>query len=462
MSYAEFIESKKRVAKPMGFIPSWPLNANLFDWQDRIVHWCLRRGRCALFADTGLGKTLMQLEWARCVHEATGGPVIVHSPVGVRHQTKRESEKFGIKCQVEVVDTNAEVINGINLVNYEKMHLFDLSRFAGVVLDESSVLKNFTGKVKRQIVEAYRATPFRLACTATPAPNDHMELGNHADFLGVMPSNEMLSRWFINDTMKAGGYRLKGHGVEKFWEWVSSWAMCVSKPSDIGGDDTGYNLPKLSVHRHIVSVDFTPSADGLLFDVHGINATNIHEEKRRTNEARAQKVAELASQFAGESVLIWCNTNYEADELSDLLDYAAEVRGSDSESSKEASLRGFSDGSIRVLITKPEIAGMGMNFQVCSKMIFAGIGFSFEAYYQAVRRCWRFGQTKPVEVHLVISDAESAIEKTIARKEADHVLMQTGMANAMSVANLDANEAEMTRDKYQPTKRMELPKWITR
>jgi len=404
----------------------------------------------------------MQLEWAAHVHHKTNKPVILHSPVGVRAQTKRESAKFGIDCKVEIVDSGDQVINGINLVNYEKLHNFDTSVFSGVVLDESSILKNFTGKTKRQLIELYSHTPYRLACTATPAPNDHMELGNHADFLGVMPSNEMLSRWFINDTMKAGGYRLKGHGVEKSWEWVSSWAMCVSKPSDIGGDDTGYNLPELTIDRHIVSVDFTPSAEGLLFDVHGISATNIHEEKRRTNEARAQKVAELASRFADESILIWCNTNYEADELGDVLDYAVEVRGSDSEAVKEKNLRGFSDGSIRVLITKPEIAGMGMNFQVCSKMIFAGIGFSFESYYQAVRRCWRFGQTQPVQVHLVISDAESAIEKTIARKEADHVLMQTGMANAMSVANLDANELEKTRDVYNPTKNMELPKWIKR
>jgi len=455
MNYEEFIASKRKLAKRAGFKRELPLNERLMDWQAQIADIAISRGRCALFADTGLGKTFMQLEWAAHVHRKTNKPVILHSPVGVRAQTKREAAKFGIACKVEVVDSSDQVINGINLVNYEKLHNFDTSVFAGVVLDESSILKNFTGKTKRQLIELYSHTPYRLACTATPAPNDHMELGNHADFLGVMPSNEMLSRWFINDTMKAGGYRLKNHGADDFWAWVSSWAVCISKPSDIGGDDTGYILPPLRIHKHVVAIDYTPQADGFLFDVSGISATNIHEEKRKSNSSRAAMVAEIAGSFPNESILIWCNTNYEADELKRAIPYASEVRGSDSESKKEELLLGFSDGSVRVLITKPSIAGMGLNFQICSKQIWAGLGFSFEDYYQAVRRCWRFGQTKPVDVHIVFTDAEQSIEKTIARKESDHALMQTGMASAAQF--LIENRV---RDKYQPTKTMELPKWI--
>lgn len=455
--YKEFIASKQKLAKQAGFKPSKRLNMMLKDWQKTVVKTALLRGRCALFADTGLGKTFMQLEWARHVHAETNRPVIVHSPVGVRAQTKREAEKFGIACRVEVVDSGEDVINGLNLVNYEKLHKFDPSVFSGVVLDESSCLKNFTGKIKRQLVKSYKSTPYRLACTATPAPNDHMELGNHADFLGVMPSNEMLSRWFINDTMKAGGYRLKNHGVEDFWAWVSSWAVCMSRPSDIGGSDEGYILPELRIHKHIVSIDYTPQTEGFLFDVGGISATNIHEEKRRSNTNRARMVAEIAASHPSESLLLWCNTNYEADEIKKHVPYAVEVRGSDSEAKKESMLLGFSDGSVRVLLTKPSIAGMGLNFQVCSKQIWAGLGFSFEDYYQAVRRCWRFGQQKPVDVHIVFTDAEQSIEKTIARKESDHSLMQTGMASAAQFLT-----DSRVRDKYQPTKKLELPKWIQR
>lgn len=455
MKYSEFIASKARVAKHLGFEAETEINSNLFDWQADIVRWCLRRGRAALFADTGLGKTLMQLEWANQIWHKEQKPIFIHSPLGVRHQTKRESEKFAIACPVKVVNEPSEVINGINLTNYEKLHHFDTSQFVACVLDESSILKNFTGKIKRQLIEAYSRTKYRLACTATPAPNDHMELGNHADFLGVMPSNEMLSRWFINDTMKSGGYRLKGHARKDFWRWVSSWAMCVSKPSDIGGDDAGYDLPPLNVHRHVVAVDYTPSADGLLFDVHGINATNVHEEKRRTTAARATKVAELCSEF-NESVLIWCDTNYEADALAKAIPEAIGIRGSDKESTKESVLKGFSDGSVRMLITKPGIAGLGMNFQICNKQIFNGIGFSFERYYQAVRRSYRFGQTKPVDVHIVLSDAESAIEKTIARKESDHRLMQEGMRSAVNFSS----SSELIRDKYKPELELELPRWV--
>lgn len=459
--YMDFIRSKVRRAKPNGFnVDLNALPAKMKDWQKRATQWTLRLGRAAMFEDTGLGKTVQQLAWGEQVYLKTGQPVVLHTPLGVRWQTKSEAAKFGIGCEVAVVDTPEAVVDGINLINYEKLHLFDSSVFGGVVLDESSCLKNFTGKIKRQLCERYADTPYRLACTATPAPNDHMELGNHADFLGVMPSNEMLSRWFFNDTMNAGGYRLKGHAANDFWEWVTSWAICLARPSDIGGDDTGYNLPPMSVQRHVVHVPFDGAANGFLFDVAGISATNIHEEKRRTNAARASKSAELARINAEKGpVLIWCYTDYEADELKRQMPEAIEIRGSHKVEYKERNLSDFAKGNIPILITKPEIAGAGLNFQVCATQIFAGVSFSFEDYYQAVRRSFRFGQSKNVTVHIVVSEAESMIEKTIARKESDHLLMQSSMSSVMAQFGLSI-EKERMRDGYQANEQIQLPNFL--
>jgi hypothetical protein len=300
MDYEEFIRSKVRSARPLGFeVAVGELPKALKGWQAKCVQWSLQRGRAALFEDTGLGKTIQQLAWADAVCKRSQRPVVIHTPVGIRAQTKREAEKFGIETPVAVVDEQSEIIDGINLINYEKLHKFDASIWSGVVLDESQILKNFTGKIKQELIDSYRETPYRLACTATPAPNDHKELGNHADFLGVMPSNEMLSRWFINDTMKAGGYRLKKHAQKDFWRWVTSWAVCLSRPSDLGGSDDGYILPPLTVERHIVSVAYDGVADGFLFDVEGISATNIHEEKRRTTPSELSELRRLCVSPSG-------------------------------------------------------------------------------------------------------------------------------------------------------------------
>lgn len=459
MEYQEFIRSKQRTIKPMGFeVDKDRLNERLFPWQRDVVQWSVRRGRAALFEECGLGKTLQQLAWAERVHEKTKRPVVVHTPVGVRAQTKQEATKFGIACNVEVVNEQAEIIDGINLVNYEKLKRFDTSVFSGVVLDESSILKNFTGSTKRMLCEAYSATPYRLACTATPAPNDHKELGNHADFLGIMPSNEMLSRWFINDTMKAGGYRLIKHAEKDFWSWVASWAVCISKPSDIGGDDTGFDLPPLEVVRHIVQPDEDDAPSGFLFNVSGLSATNVHEAKRLSCHARARKTKEIAESVEG-PCLIWCDTDYDADAVMEILD-AVEVKGSHKESVKQDRLQGFADGKYLRLVTKPSVAGFGMNWQHCSTMIFCGLSFSFEAFYQAIRRCWRFLQLHPVTAHLILADTEYALEATIARKENDHKLMQTGMAEAMREATLEQLGIERRRDLYAPTKELTLPAWM--
>ena len=458
MSYQEFIASKRRKLQPMGFTPG-QLNGNLFDWQATVVDWAVRRGRAALFEECGLGKTLQQLAWAEQVVKHTNKPVVLHCPVGVRQQTKREAEKFGIDCEVKVVNEASEVIVGINLVNYEKLHHFDPSVFAGVVLDESSVLKNYTGKTKRLLVDSYARTPYRLACTATPSPNDQKELGNHAEFLGIMPSNEMLSRWFINDTMKAGGYRLKKHGQDDYWRWVASWAVCLSKPSDIGGSDDGYTLPELVIERHVVEVEQSEAPAGMLFNTSGISATTIHEEKRLTCTARAKRSAELVAD-KNRVAVVWCDTDYEADALIDRIDDAIEIRGSHPEKRKEEMLLAFEKGEARCLITKPTVAGFGLNWQHCDHQVFAGLSYSFEQYYQAVRRCWRFGQRNSVNVDIVLADSDSAIESAIASKEADHNLMQSGMAKAMKSATLAELGIELEREDYQPTKKMEIPKWL--
>jgi superfamily II DNA or RNA helicase len=457
--YRDFIAAKRRKLQPMGFdVAESQLNPSLFDWQKKVVSWALRRGRAALFEECGLGKTLQQLVWAEHVAKRTGKPVILLCPVGVRQQTKREAEKFAIDCTVEVVNHADDVVAGINLVNYEKLHLFDCSVFGGVVLDESSILKNFTSKTKRQLIAEFSRTPYRLACTATPAPNDQKELGNHAEFLGIMPSNEMLSRWFINDTMKAGGYRLKKHAMKDYWDWVASWAVCLATPADIGGDDSQYVLPDLRIDRHLVTVDPKDAPEGFLINIAGISATTIHEEKRLTCNARADKAAELAN--SSESCVIWCDTNYEADALRERVVDCVEVRGSDKESAREERFAAFLSGESKRIITKPEIAGLGLNWQHCNHQVFAGLSYSFEQYYQAVRRCWRFGQQRAVTVDIVLADSDSAIESAIARKEADHQLMQSGMAEAMREATLAELGIEREREIYVPTKAIELPAFL--
>jgi hypothetical protein len=453
VDYTEFISSKQRRPKSFGFEPD-QLNNHLKDFQRKIVDWAVKRGRAAIFADCGLGKTLMQLEWANQICKHTGGRVVLHCPVGVRRQTLQEASKFCIDSEVVMADSMDQVGDAISLVNYEKLHKIDTSKFVGVVLDESSILKNFTGKIKRQLIECWSHVNYKLACTATPAPNDYMELGNHADFLGIMPSNEMLSRWFINDTMKAGGYRLKGHAQDDFWDWISTWAVCIAKPSDIGCSDDGYDLPELIEHVHVVSDEDAEVAEGFLFNNFALSATNVHRQKKTTASIRAAKVADLVASEPG-PWLIWCDTDYEADELKDAIEDAVEVRGSDKR--KEEKLLGFANGEFDVLVTKPKIAGMGMNYQHCKNVAFVGLSYSFEAYYQGVRRCWRFGQKNPVHVHLVESDGESALRRATMEKQAKFKQMQIGMSEA--VKDMQVSD-ELKRETYLPEKEIEVPEWL--
>lgn len=353
--YQTFLASKRIEARPMGFaVDPAALNPALFPFQRAITEWSLKRGRAAIFAAVGLGKTPMQIEWAHHVHLHTGGDVLILAPLAVAQQTRREGLKFG--RTVTVCRSQEDVRPGVNVTNYEMVEHFDAARFAGVVLDESACLRDYMGIVKRRLVDAFAATPYRLCCTATPAPNDHMELGNHSEFLGVMPAPEMLSRWFINDTNATGVYRLKGHAEADFWRWVTSWAVALRRPSDLGDySDDGYILPPLTIHQHTVEVDVTADRGDHLFRIPDLSATAIHAEMRRTAPARAAVAAALVNGTPGPWA-VWVNTNYEADAVTALLPDALEVRGSDSIAAKEARLGAFSDGSARVILTKANVA----------------------------------------------------------------------------------------------------------
>jgi len=618
MTYEEFLTSKAIAPHKSGFDPG-PIHEKAKDFQRDIIEWALKRGRAAIFADTGLGKTFMQLEWARHVSD-NFGPVLILAPLAVAAQTVREAAKFGINDVEHVSEPSA---SPIQVTNYEKLHRFDTSKYAGVVLDESSILKSYMGKTKQALIAAFRDHRFKLACTATPAPNDHLELGNHAEFLSVMESNEMISRWFLNDTMKAGGYRLKKHAAKDFWRWVASWAVSVTMPSDLGYDDAGYDLPPLQMHSHVVSVDVSQDTDGRVFRVPDMSSTAIHKELRRTTADRAAKVAEIVSSPG--QWLVWCYSDYEADALLEAIPEAVDVRGSDSTERKEAAADWFcgricdcmlaerfgdklavwkinkkptgscitrrtesaellsqlstngstgredlntkesgpkktrtglssietqqksreackensstnrtpsfdnqlekkqkngneitqgkngtsdskSTGSIplitseclankkehaqyaqclqkqggidcmsiiatnqessggccalpvtlqsdcsttsnqgqdklictcegtqrkKILISKPSIFGMGLNFQHCNQVAFVGLSYSFESYYQAIRRVWRFGQTKPVQCHIVQAETEGALVATIETKEREFRSMRKEMTLAM-------------------------------
>ena len=455
MTYEDFLERKVAVGQTDG-IELRSHNPALFPYQVDVLRYLLKIGRGAAFLDTGLGKTLLQLEWARCVVEYTGKPVLVLTPLAVARQTEREGAKFDLDVQV-VADQSGVTRAAIYVTNYEKLPHFDAAAFGGVVLDESSILKAFTGTTKRRLCETFRATPYRLACTATPAPNDYMEIGNHSEFLGIMPGPEMLSRFFINDTMNFGTYRLKGHAVKPFWQWVASWAVAMSKPSDLAYSDEGFILPPLNVQRHYVSVDLTQDTGDLLFRIPEMSATSVHREKRLSAESRAAKLAGIVSAESSEPWIVWCETNYEADALKSVMPEACELRGDENEKAKESKLLAFSSGDERVLITKPKIAGFGMNWQHCARVGFMGLTFSYEQFYQAVRRSWRFGQSRPVDCHVVLASTERQIWSVVEAKMAQHDEMKARMCRenfSRTVRHYSIKES------YKPTVAMRLPSFL--
>jgi len=450
--YAKFLASKAPRPNATGLAVVPALNPALKPHQADCVAFGLKQGRWGCFLDTGLGKTLTQLEWCHHAAAATNGYALILTPLAVAAQIVREADRFGY--QARQIRSQAEAGPGINVCNYDMLNALEPAAYGAVALDESSILKNFTGKTTCRLIEAFAATRFRMAATATPAPNDHMELGNHAEFLGIMSATEMLTRFFINETETASQkWRIKRHAEQDFWDWMASWARMAETPADLGHDASEYILPDLRIHRHKAAGDVRAAA-GALFAAE-LSATTMHNVKRQTAEARAEMCASLVP--AEGSCLIWCDGDYEADALRASIPHAIEVRGSMDARRKEDGLTAFSTGSARVLITKPSVAGFGMNWQHCNTMIFAGRSFSYEAWYQAVRRCWRFGQTRPVDCHLIVAEGEDQIGRVIERKSADHSKMKRAMAAAMQ----RIGQSSETRVTYQPNHKGKLPSWLS-
>ena len=451
MDYYEFIKTKAIRSIPTGIPnPSDPPEL-LFPFQRDIVKWALRRGRAAIFADCGLGKTPIQLAWA----DQVPGRVLILAPLAVAQQTCREGQKFGIR----VTYARHPIDERITITNYEMLEHFNPSDYAGIVLDESSILKAYDGKFRNQIINSFRDTPFKLACTATPAPNDHMELGNHAEFLGTLTRTEMLSTFFVHDGGDTSQWRLKGHAQKDFWKWVCSWAVMIRKPSDLGYEDGRFILPPLEMHEHIVEAMSTP--EGALFALEATTLQERQQARKGTTIERCQAVADIVSQKPDEPWLIWCNLNNESETVSSMIPGAVEVTGSDSNERKESAMLGFVTGDVQILVSKPSICGYGMNFQRCANVAFLGLSDSYEQFYQAVRRTYRFGQTRPVQCHIVTSDIEGAVVANIKRKEADAARMAEEMVSHMH----SMNEAEIrgsvrTNEDYNPQTEMIIPEWM--
>ena len=450
IEYSQFIDSKRLVDIDSGFdIDESFLNPKLFPFQKAIVRWALGKGRAAIFADCGLGKTCCQLEWAYQVNQRTGGNILILAPLAVSHQTRREGEKFGIP--VHICRHQDDMQPGINITNYEMLKNFSPNRIEGLVLDESSVLKNmYGGEFRKSVTDFAIQIPYRLACTATPAPNDTMEIVNHSDFLGIMSAKEVLALFFTQDfASESHRWRLKGHATQPFWQWLSSWAIAMRMPSDLGFDNNGFVLPPLNINQHTIETD--PSRTGTLFAMETKTLDEQRRTRRETLEERVTKVAELVKTDPSQW-LIWCDLNIESELAKKTIPGAIEIKGSDSVEHKEKSILGFSDGDIRVLITKPSIAGFGINWQGCHNVVFLGLSHSYEKYYQAIRRCWRFGQEHPVNVHIVTADTDGAVMQNIQRKDAEARNMFEQLVASAGQASLfktQRDEVEYTTDVEQ-------------
>lgn len=419
--YAAFLAAKQRAQGDLGReVAPDDLSPALYDWQREATAWAIRKGRCALFWDCGLGKTAAQVQWAAKSADRS----LILAPLSVARQTVREAVKFGV--DVRYVRDPSEVDGpGVWITNYELADRFDFGVFGALVADESSILKNVDGKTRQRLTENARKVPLRMACTATPAPNDVAELTNHAEFLGVMSRAEMLAAYFVHDEKL---WRLKGHAADPMYRWMASWAHALRSPADMGYDAAGYLLPELSIVAQTVDVELD-APDGQLFaaDLGGVGGRMA--VRRQTLEARVERAAELAAD--DEQWIIWCGLNDEAALAERLIDGAVNVEGSWSPDAKAQALEAFQDGEIRVLVTKPAIAGFGMNFQNCARMAFVGLSDSYEAYYQAIRRCWRYGQTRPVQAHIIVSGLESQIVENVRRKEREALAQTTSLIRHM-------------------------------
>lgn len=477
MRYADFLASKRRQPPSSGIDvhPDELLTAqHQFPFQRQITSWAVGRGRAACWADTGLGKTRIEIGWLDQLLSAEGGRGVIMGPLGVAKQTIREAARMGI--EVTYVHNDAEVRKltskqagagpQIAFCNYDRLHLLDTSRFTAVALDESSILKSFSGTTKRALVSGFAHTPFRLSASATPAPNDLEELTNHADFLGIMTAQEMRSTFFIADSrgefMK---YRLKGHAAGAFYEWLASWAIACRHPRDLGFEQDGYDLPELGIHDHLVRTGWV--ADGELFTLDLAGVTQRAQVRKDTLAQRVAAAIELVCAEPDRQWIVWTGRNDEstamAAGLADALPGAtiAEVVGSDDADVKADTLAAFAEGAVQILVTKPTIAGYGLNFQSCNRMVFVGLSDSYEQYYQAIRRCWRFGQTQPVDVHIVLADVERVIVDNVRAKEITAKSTTDGLIAAISAENRRELYAGTSKaDSYEPTRPITLPQWL--
>jgi hypothetical protein len=447
MDYKDFLQNKKHRIENSGFEVS-NLNPSLFDFQEFIVKTSLKKGRYAIFADCGLGKTLMQLEWAHKVVEHTNRPVLILAPLAVSGQTIHEGLKFHIQIERWYEDLNhrSAIPAGVYITNYEQLDKVDCSFFAGIVLDESSILKNFEGAIRNKVIDGFKDTPYKLACTATPSPNDPMELGNHSEFLNIMSRTEMLAMYFVHDGGETAKWRLKGHCEQVFWDWVAGWAVMISKPSDIGYSATGYDLPELNLIEKTIKTN--QRDNGMLFNDVAVSATNFNAELRLTRVERLSQVIDIVN-GSKDNFIIWIKQNEEGEYLRKMIPDAVEVKGSDSVEYKEDKLLGFAQNKFRVLITKSKIAQFGLNYQNCHNQIFASLDFSFEALYQSIRRSYRFGQEHAVNIYLLTTDTMQNVIQSIKNKQSQFEQMQEAMTKAINLHTNTKMEREFKQEKNE-------------
>jgi superfamily II DNA or RNA helicase len=453
-AYQSFVD-RKSYSESFPGIDDTDIAPHLFPHQRDLVLWSLRKGRAAVFADTGLGKTAIQVEWAR--HVSRRGRVLILAPLAVAQQTVEEGRRFGVDMAYRRDDAG----DLITVTNYEMLDRFSPDAFVGVVLDESSILKSFNGATRNAVIGGFKSTPYRLACTATPAPNDFTELGNHSEFLGVKTRTEMLAEYFVHDMDTTQDWRLKGHAIKSFWKWLATWGAVVRRPSDLGHEDGAYNLPPLRFHEHVIPVDNTAAhKSGLLFAVNATTLSDQRAVRRGTADARIAKAAELAS-GAGPCI-VWCEMNDESKGVAAAIADAVEVTGSDDVDEKQDKLAMFSSGQKRVIVTKPSIAGFGLNWQHCARMVFVGASHSYEQTYQAIRRCWRFGQTMPVDVHIIRADTEQLVIDNYRRKEAEAARLGAEMA-AQVIDSVRAEVQGVSAREWNPYDAhtaMTIPSWL--
>lgn len=454
LDYDAFVERKSHLKGMEGFAPHW-MPDFLFPFQEFLLDWSIRKGKAAKMTDCGTGKTPMELVWAQnCVME-TNKPTLILTPLAVTAQFEREGEKFGIECK----RSKDGRVKGENTVtNYEQLHKFDWKDFGAVVCDESSILKSFDGALKNEITEFMKKVPYRLLATATAAPNDYIELGTSSEALGYLGFVDMLNMFFKNDLNnsatrrmygEAPKWRFKGHAEDKFWRWVTSWARAARSPRDLGFDDERFNLPELSVDRHMVSVDTVP--EGKLFTVPATNLFDQRKERKRTLNERCEKASEIVNAESGASIM-WCHGNAEGDLLEKMIDGAVQVSGRDSDDKKEEKFLAFISGEAKKLVTKPIIGAWGLNFQHCAHVAYFP-SHSYEQYYQAIRRCWRFGQTKPVKVDIVLTEGELAVMANLERKTLAADEMFSRLVSHMNDALTIGPRADFTTE-------LQLPKWL--